>query len=223
MVGDHIRIRCVVLFVLHCDFFSSPCLHTITLDLYQISEPHHLPFGQGPHQLLCANTRQGGRCGCCGRMRIQHYLPVLSCRRGRPIISKIKCLCRWIGPNILLNCILYMLWEVCGEQERPYHNDSTASRPLCEVKHCRASLVVWWGTTFESDVLFFLFWHCDFFSSPYLQTITLDLYQISEQHHLPFGQGPHQLLYVDTRQQGGGWCGCCGGDENSALFTCLLM
>ena len=90
-------------------------------------------------------------------MRTQHYLPVFSCRRGRPIISKIKCLCRWIGQSSLFNCVLYMLWYFCGEQERPYHNDSTASRPLCEVKHCRASLVVWWGTTFESDVLFFLF------------------------------------------------------------------
>ena len=40
-------------------------------------------------------------------------------------------------------------------QERPYHSDSTASRPLCEVKHCRARLVLRWGTTLESRVLFF--------------------------------------------------------------------
>ena len=40
-------------------------------------------------------------------------------------------------------------------QERPYHNDSTASRLLSEVKHCRARLVLRWGTTLESLVLFF--------------------------------------------------------------------
>ena len=40
-------------------------------------------------------------------------------------------------------------------QERPYHDDSTASRPLCEVKHHRARLVLRWGITLESRVLFF--------------------------------------------------------------------
>ena len=48
-------------------------------------------------------------------------------------------------------------------QERPYHSDSTASRLLSEVKHCRARLVLRWGATLESLVLFFcscclLFW-----------------------------------------------------------------
>ena len=38
-----------------------------------------------------------------------------------------------------------------GCQERPYHNDSTASRLLSEVKHCRAWLVLRWGTTLESQ------------------------------------------------------------------------
>ncbi|KAL7439662.1 hypothetical protein ACHAXM_007546, partial [Skeletonema potamos] len=42
-------------------------------------------------------------------------------------------------------------------QERPYHSDSTASRLLSEVKHCRARLVLRWGTTLESLVLFFYF------------------------------------------------------------------
>ena len=42
-----------------------------------------------------------------------------------------------------------------SNQERPYHNDSTASRLLSEVKHCRARLVLRWGTTLESLVLFF--------------------------------------------------------------------
>ena len=41
-------------------------------------------------------------------------------------------------------------------QERPYHDDSTASRLLSEVKHRRARLVLRWGTTLESRVLFFL-------------------------------------------------------------------
>ena len=36
-----------------------------------------------------------------------------------------------------------------------YHSDSTASRLLSEVKHCRARLVLRWGTTLESLVLFF--------------------------------------------------------------------
>ncbi|KAL7439652.1 hypothetical protein ACHAXH_005550, partial [Discostella pseudostelligera] len=40
-------------------------------------------------------------------------------------------------------------------QERPYHSDSTASRLLSEVKHCRARLVLRWGTMLESLVLFF--------------------------------------------------------------------
>ena len=40
-------------------------------------------------------------------------------------------------------------------QERPYQHDSTTSRPLCEVKDARARLVLRWGTTLESRVLFF--------------------------------------------------------------------
>ena len=40
-------------------------------------------------------------------------------------------------------------------QERPYHDDNTASRLLSEVKHHRARLVLRWGTTLESRVLFF--------------------------------------------------------------------
>jgi hypothetical protein len=44
-------------------------------------------------------------------------------------------------------------------QERPYQHDSTASRLLSEVKHVRARLVLRWGTTLESWVLFFFyFW-----------------------------------------------------------------
>ena len=40
-------------------------------------------------------------------------------------------------------------------QEPPYHNESTASLLLSEVKHCRARLVLRWGTTLESLVWFF--------------------------------------------------------------------
>ena len=43
-----------------------------------------------------------------------------------------------------------------SHQERPYQHDSTASRLLSEVKHVRAQLVLRWGTTLESWVLFFL-------------------------------------------------------------------
>lgn len=52
-----------------------------------------------------------------------------------------------------------------SHQERPYHSDSTASRLLSEVKHCRARLVLRWGTTLESLVLFFCksFCHLVFF------------------------------------------------------------
>jgi hypothetical protein len=56
---------------------------------------------------------------------------------------------------------LYTLYikEVNCDEERPYHNDSTASHLLSEVKHCRARLVLWWGTTLECMVLFFCLFH----------------------------------------------------------------
>ena len=41
------------------------------------------------------------------------------------------------------------------KQEQPYNHDSTASRLLSEVKHDLARLVLRWGTTLESLVLFF--------------------------------------------------------------------
>jgi hypothetical protein len=52
---------------------------------------------------------------------------------------------------------VYKAKNLCYCQERPYHDDSTASRLLSEVKHRRAQLVLRWGTTLESWVLFFLF------------------------------------------------------------------
>ena len=51
----------------------------------------------------------------------------------------------------------YDVSVVLRRQERPYHSDSTASRLLSEVKQCRARLVLRWGTTLESLVLFFYF------------------------------------------------------------------
>ena len=47
--------------------------------------------------------------------------------------------------------------NVLDFQERPYQDDSTASRLLSEVKHPRAWLVLRWGTTLESQVLFFCY------------------------------------------------------------------
>ena len=43
-------------------------------------------------------------------------------------------------------------------QDRPYNDDSTASRLLSEVKHHLARLVLRWGTTLESLVLIFWFY-----------------------------------------------------------------
>jgi hypothetical protein len=49
-----------------------------------------------------------------------------------------------------------VLWYKNILYRRLHHHDSTASRSLCEVKHGRARLVLRWGTTLESRVLFFL-------------------------------------------------------------------
>ena len=54
------------------------------------------------------------------------------------------------------------MWGWCSDiegvvgwkRERPYQLDSTASRLLSEVKQVRAWLVLRWGTTLESQVLF---------------------------------------------------------------------
>jgi hypothetical protein len=55
--------------------------------------------------------------------------------------------------------MLYSVQYVGDKQERPYKHDSTASRPLSEVKHALAVLVLRWGTTLESTVLFFYFFY----------------------------------------------------------------
>jgi hypothetical protein len=56
-----------------------------------------------------------------------------------------------------LVCSLLYFRFSSNVQARPYNDDSTASRPLCEVKHHLARLVLRWGTTLESRVLCFLF------------------------------------------------------------------
>ena len=55
---------------------------------------------------------------------------------------------RYDGDIVLTGCV--------DRRARPYQHDSTASRPLSEVKHVRAWLVLRWGTTLESQVLFSL-------------------------------------------------------------------
>ena len=62
-----------------------------------------------------------------------------------------------VGGRRTLNCRMkdcfILNWQLL-QRERPYQHDSTTSRPLCEVKHARARLVLRWGTTLESRVLF---------------------------------------------------------------------
>ena len=58
--------------------------------------------------------------------------------------------------NLLLFVRLYKFQSAPLSQERPYQLDSTASRLLSEVKQARVCLVLRWGTTLESQMLFFL-------------------------------------------------------------------
>ena len=56
--------------------------------------------------------------------------------------------------NVYFILSLYIL--ICPYcQDGPYHSDSTASRLLSEVKHCRVELVLRWGTTLESSMFIF--------------------------------------------------------------------
>ena len=58
----------------------------------------------------------------------------------------------WVFGWFIVGLIVVEWWI------RPYQHDSTASRPLSEVKHVRAWLVLRWGTTLESQVLY-SFWN----------------------------------------------------------------
>ena len=64
-----------------------------------------------------------------------------------------KCVVAWVT----IACSDVIVVDSAITQERPYHDDNTASRLFSEVKHHRARLVLRWGTTLESRVLFFLF------------------------------------------------------------------
>ena len=67
-------------------------------------------------------------------------------------------------------------------QERPYNHDSTASRLLSEVKHDLARLVLRWGTTLESLVLFFLF--------------CLHMFYLRVSYQIPYLSSIHLLFFV---------------------------
>ena len=60
---------------------------------------------------------------------------------------------------------IYMLVFYSSAWVRPYQHDSTASRLLSEVKHVRARLVLRWGTTLESRVLYSTFSFAIFFTA----------------------------------------------------------
>ena len=68
-------------------------------------------------------------------------------KKSRVLVPRDLLLPSW--PDICMP-LLHQYWRV-----RPYQHDSTASRLLSEVKHVRARLVLRWGTTLESRVLFF--------------------------------------------------------------------
>ena len=86
--------------------------------------------------------------------------------------------------------VLYNCQNSPYQQERPYHSDSTASRLLSEVKHCRARLVLRWGTTLESLVLFF----CSFALSMCLSE-SLRLFAPS-QSHLPADSSFSLMIFL---------------------------
>ena len=60
----------------------------------------------------------------------------------------------WLGVVVVFRAnqklLVYISKNRNEIQERPYNDDSTASRSLCEVKHRLAQLVLRWGTTLES-------------------------------------------------------------------------
>ena len=70
-------------------------------------------------------------------------------KKSRVLVPRDLLLPSW--PDICMP-LLHQYWRV-----RPYQHDSTASRLLSEVKHVRARLVLRWGTTLESRVLYSTF------------------------------------------------------------------
>ena len=61
----------------------------------------------------------------------------------------------WLGDHNIE--LFYIHYFSLNNQDGPYHSDSTASRLLSEVKHCRVELVLRWGTTLESSMFIFCF------------------------------------------------------------------
>ena len=61
----------------------------------------------------------------------------------------------WLGDHNIES--FYIHYFSLNNQDGPYHSDSTASRLLSEVKHCRVELVLRWGTTLESSMFIFCF------------------------------------------------------------------
>jgi hypothetical protein len=50
--------------------------------------------------------------------------------------------------------LAFFIWPSTWSFElRPYTSKTTASRPICAVKHLMAESVLWWGTTWEYSVL----------------------------------------------------------------------
>lgn len=73
---------------------------------------------------------------------------------------------------------MFSTWRI-----RPYQHDSTASRPLSEVKHVRAWLVLRWGTTLESQVLY---------------SFLLQIFALSPLRHFLFPLRPSALIVAHT-------------------------
>jgi hypothetical protein len=101
-------------------------------------------------------------------------------------------------------------------RERPYQHDSTTSRLLCEVKHVRARLVLRWGTTLESRVLFSFAqspfsWICQ--QNPYFLLLchgSLDLSTIAIVFEMPWSK---MNLFEKSR-----WLSCFFGFKPATCF-----
>ena len=117
------------------------------------------------HMVLFVQTIEGDKC-------VHVFMHVLS-----PCAFTWCCPCRQSkATNVCMFChpvpshgVVYKAEKITILWVRPYQHDSTASRLLSEVKHARARLVLRWGTTLESRVLysffsfFFIFFHFPYY------------------------------------------------------------
>ena len=85
--------------------------------------------------------------------------------------------------RLLFTTILVPVWPQL-HQERPYNHDSTASRLLSEVKHDLARLVLRWGTTLESLVLFFFLFCLSPLATPLKHPLGCDLKTYRRYHNM---------------------------------------